>query len=63
MAIGARVVWWRLPAVSFERNHEGVALGENYDVWGNWHPDEIAVPGFGRNATIPSEGTGRPMGD
>ena len=56
-------VWFKLPPVQIEAGARPLDLGENYDMWGNWHPDEIALPAIDRFAVAVEEGSGRSMGD
>jgi len=66
----ARLTYWKLDPVALKRDREPerVETGDQFDLWGKWHPEEIArTIGSGKTAPAtelsqPEEGSGRRMG-
>jgi len=66
----ARLTYWKLDPVALKRDREPerVETGDQFDLWGAWHPEEIArTIGSGKdtpttNLSEPEEGSGRRMG-
>ena len=59
----ARLAYWKLPEVALPRDKTPEALGEQFDMWGNWHPDDVALTVGGLKFETTQEGTGKVMGD